>query len=49
MFTRRLVCRESQRLAKTPNRIVASTTRITGAGILVDAVVSVSTCSDVRS
>ena len=43
MFTRRRVRRASQRLANAPNSRVASTTRITGAGILVEAVVSTST------
>src|ERR1700684_3741865 len=44
---RRLVCRASQRCEKEPNTAVARTTRITGAGISVDAVVSVSTRSEV--
>src|ERR1700684_1453461 len=44
---RRLVCRASQRCEKEPNTAVARTTRITGAGIWVDAVVSVSTRSEV--
>ena len=40
MFTRRRVRRASHRFAKAPNIRVASTTRITGAGMRVDAVVS---------
>src|ERR1700746_3932786 len=44
---RRLVCRASQRCEKEPITAVARTTRITGAGIWVDAVVSVSTRSEV--
>ncbi len=43
MFTRRRVRRASQRFANAPNSSVASTTRMTGAGIRVDAVVSTST------
>lgn len=49
MFTRRRVRRDSHRLAKAPNIRVARTTRMTGAGIRVDAVVSTSTCAEVRS
>src|ERR1700722_17999565 len=44
---RRLVRRASQRWENAPNTAVAKTTRITGAGIWVDAVVSRSTRSDV--
>ena len=49
MFTRRRVRRASQRFAKAPNNSVASTTRMTGPGIRVDAVVSASTRADVCS
>ena len=41
------MCRASQRCEKEPITAVARTTRITGAGIWVDAVVSVSTRSEV--
>ena len=47
MLTRRRVRRPSQRCAKAPNTIVVATTRMTGAGIRVDAVVSASTRDDV--
>ena len=47
MLTRRRVRRASQRCAKAPNTIVVATTRMTGAGIRVDAVVSASTRDDV--
>ena len=49
MLTRRRVRRASQRFANAPNISVASTTRMTGAGIRVDAVVSASTCCEVSS
>src|ERR1700712_161625 len=49
MLTRRRGRRDSHRFAKAPNHTVARTTRMTGAGILVDVVVSVSTCSLVVS
>ncbi|CFR94805.1 Uncharacterised protein [Mycobacterium tuberculosis] len=44
---RRLVRRASQRCANAPKTTVVATTRITGAGIWVDAVVSRSTRADV--
>jgi hypothetical protein len=49
IFTRRRVRRAIQRFAKAPNNNVPSTTRMTGAGILVDAVVSASTRAEVCS
>ena len=48
-LTRRRVRLASHRFANAPNISVASTTRMTGAGILVEAVVSVSTRADVSS
>ena len=49
MLTRRRVRRASQRFANAPNNSVASTTRMTGAGMRVDAVVSSSTRAEVSS
>ena len=49
IFTRRLVWRASHRWAKAPNSRVTATMMITGAGILVDALVSASTSLEVAS
>ena len=49
MLIRRRVRLVSHLLANSPNITVASTTRMTGAGIRVDAVVSASTRAEVAS